>query len=388
MPSSAIDVDANATRPVSEAARTAFAEAAVLPAAQANAAIEHARGALAHALGAAPNEVVWTHGGSHADALALWAGCRVADATPATLVISVLEHRAVRGAAQHLADAGFCRLVWLPAGADGRIEVERAPAVLAGVRPALVSVLLAHNETGVLQPVDALRSVLSLPPGALHLDAVQALGRVPLSFAASGAGMLSVAGHKIGSVGGIGALLVRADTRVHRQLVAPPDGAWAGGFGYAEGARGASAALCCSFAAAVRTLERHVADEQALAPLRDTFERQLSQALRARGIDAQVIGAHEPRLPNTSLIRLVGIDAEGALMALDVAGFAASSGAACSAGAIEPSASLLAMGMARDAAKEVLRFSLRPPGSAQRTLGDDLRRLVHTLADVAGRMKR
>lgn len=386
-PPSAVDVDANATRPVGAAARQAYMDAAALTGPQAEAAIEAARVGVAAALHARPDEVVWTQGGSDADAQALWAGCQVAAAQPATLLLSVLEHRASRQAAQALAQAGRARVVWLPADGSGRIDVSAAPAVLAGQRPALVSVLLAHNETGVLQPIDALRGALQLSADALHLDAVQALGRLPLSFHDSGAGMMSVAGHKVGSVGGIGALLVRAGTPVHRRFVAPCGGAWAGGFAYAEGARGASAALCASFAAAVRDIDQHVAAEQALAPLRDEFERALQVALAARGVDVSFIGAQAPRLPNTSLVHLAGIEAEGALMALDVAGYAASSGAACSAGAIEPSTSLIAMGFGRDAAKEVLRFSLRAPAHGMVDLPAQLQQLVTTLADVAARMR-
>lgn len=331
-------LDANATEPVRPVARTAAV--AVLDAVgnpssihaagrAARRVLEDAREVLATRFGGDPANLVFTSGGTEANALAVHALGRAR-----RLLIGATEHDAVRAAAPGSAV--------LAVDATGVADLERLRHWLADGPPALVCLMLANNETGTLQPIAEAASLCRAAGALLHVDAVQAAGRMAVDIVALGADSLALSGHKLGGPAGAGALLL---TRDAADRLAP---LIAGG-GQERGRRGGTPALSAiaGFAAAAR----EAGDAAALAPLRDLIET----AAIARG--AMPLGAGAPRLPNTTCLALPGVRAETQVIAFDLAGFAVSAGAACSSGKVARSHVLDAMG-AGGLAGEAIRVSL------------------------------
>ena len=361
-----VDFDANATSPVHPEAWRAYctASAAAWTPPERELARQRARRALACALNAHPDEVFFTSGGTAANALALAvavaAGPPPGPASgPVPLVISALEHAAVRAAAEAAAKRGVLAVYPWPATPAGAVDLSAAEAVLA-CRPRLVSVLLAHNETGAVQPLVEVAARARAAGAFVHTDAVQAVGRMPVDFAALGVDMLSLSGHKFGAVGGIGALVVRRDTPLHRAMSAAdwPAPALRGAGSWAlerDGRAADNLPGLCSLTAAAGVLGAP-AGWARVGALRDGLEADLVGALGPA--HCRVVAAEGPRLPHVSCLHFLGAPAEAVLMALDVAGYAVSAGAACASGASEPSTSLQAMGLDAAAAREVVRVSL------------------------------
>ena len=333
-------LDANATEPLRPEARAAMLtalDALGNPSSihgegrAARRVLEDAREAIAARFGGAARNLVFTAGGTEADALAihgLAGGGRV--------LRGATEHPAVIAAAG--AEAGV-----IPVDSDGVIRLEALQAMLAE-GPALVSVMLANNETGTLQPVAEIARLCRAAGATLHVDAVQGAGRLPTSLAEIGADAISLSGHKLGGPPGVGALLL---TRDAADRLAP---LMLGG-GQERGRRGGTHALpnIAGFAAAA--LAATAEDASRLAPLRDAIE----QAAIACG--AVVIASAAPRLPNTTSLLLPGCRAESQIIALDLAGIAVSAGSACSSGKVARSHVLEAMGLG-PAAGEAIRVSL------------------------------
>jgi cysteine desulfurase len=333
-------LDANATEPLRSEARAAMLtalDALGNPSSihgegrAARRLLEDAREAIAARFGGAARNLVFTAGGTEADALAihgLAGGGRV--------LRGATEHPAVIAAAG--AEAGI-----IPVDSEGVIRLEALQAMLAE-GPGLVSVMLANNETGTLQPVAEISRLCRAAGATLHVDAVQGAGRLPTSFADMGADAISLSGHKLGGPPGVGALLL---TRDAADRLAP---LMLGG-GQERGRRGGTHALpnIAGFAAAA--LATTAEDAAGLAPLRDAIE----QAAIACG--AVVIAGAAPRLPNTSCLLLPGCRAESQVIALDLAGIAVSAGSACSSGKVTRSHVLEAMGLG-PAAGEAIRVSL------------------------------
>lgn len=326
------------------------------------AAVEHARDQVAALVGAKPSEVVFVSGGTEGDHLALvgaaWArrdaGRRVAHAA--------IEHHAVHGAADVLAELGWAHDV-LPCGADGR-----TPAAAIAALPAdttVVSLMLANNETGVLQPVAELAAAAHARGMVVHCDAVQAAGKVPVDVAALGADYLVVSGHKFGGPKGAAALVVRAGA---------PLEALQRGTGHERGRRGGTENVpgIVGLGLAAELAAAGLAAEGArLAGLRERFE----DGLRALDPGTVVHGAAAPRLPNTVNASFPGARSDHLLLALDARGVAVSAGAACASGAVEPSPVLAAMGVPRDLAVCALRFSF-----GRTTTADDVERALPLVA--------
>lgn len=339
-------LDANATEPLRPEARAAIAAAldvtgnpsSVHGAGRAARRImEDAREALAARFGGRAADFVFTSGGTEADALAihaLGAGRRV--------IISAIEHDAVRAAAAGAAS--------LPVDRHGVADLDRLASLLAEGMPTLVCLMLANNETGVLQPVAEAAALCRRHGARLHVDAVQAAGRMTVDFAALGADSLAISSHKLGGPTGAGALLLAPEASACAPLIAgggqergrrggtPPVAAIAG-FAAAAAAAGGAAPAAASGGAA------------ALAPLRDAAE----QAAVACG--AVICGANAARLPNTTCIALPGVRADAQVIALDLAGVAVSAGAACSSGKVAASHVLAAMGLG-PLAGQAIRVSL------------------------------
>jgi cysteine desulfurase len=339
----AIYLDHNATAPVRRAVIETMAVAASRvgnPASvhrfgrAARELVEEARGQLARLIGATPSQVIFTSGGTEANNLALAGFCGP------QVMVSAIEHESV------LAPAGDAER--LPVGGDGVIDLEALASRLEeGGEGALVSIMLANNETGVLQPVgEAVR--LARRAGAFfHCDAAQAVGKLAVDFHALGVDAMTVSAHKFGGPQGIGALIVDKRFPLHpRQL--------GGGQERRRRAGTENVAAIAGFGKACELAGAELADFAQTAALRDRFEAQI----REIAPQARIFGGAAPRLPNTSCLTMPGVGAEVQVMALDLAGFAVSAGSACSSGSVEPSHVLAAMGVEQQIAGCGIRVSL------------------------------
>jgi cysteine desulfurase len=296
--------------------------------------VERAREAVAALIGAAPEGVVFVSGGTEANNLALLGAGRPRVLVSATEHSSVLE--AVPGAER------------VPVDGAGIVDLARLDELLAAdPRPAIVSVMLANNETGIIQPVAPVAAIARAHGALFHCDAVQAAGKIPLAASRIGAGLISLSAHKLGGPLGVGALIVTGN--------AEPTALIRGG-GQERGRRAGSENLpgIAGFAAAAEAAAANIADYQLVARLRDRLEAAAIAAVP----EAVVIGAGGARLPNTTALALPGIAAETQVIALDLDGVMVSAGAACSSGKVGPSHVLAAMGVAPDIAAATIRISL------------------------------
>jgi cysteine desulfurase len=341
--------------------------------------VEESRERVAASLGARPSEVVWTSGGTEADNLAVkglfWAR-RTQDPARRRLLVSAVEHHAVLDPAFWMAEHAGAELVLLPVDSDGivRVDALRAELEAHGDQAALVSVMWANNEVGALQPLAEVVAAARRYGVPVHADAVQAVGQVPVDFAASGLDAMTVSGHKVGGPGGVGALVAR------RELALTPV---LHGGGQERGVRSGTldAPLLAAFAAAV---EESVAtrDEHAehVGALRDA----LVAGVRAAVPDAVLRGPADParRLPANAHLTFPGCEGDSLLYLLDSAGVEVSTGSACQAGVPQPSHVLLAMGVDEDDARGALRMSLGRTSTAQ-----DVERVLEVLPGAVERAR-
>jgi cysteine desulfurase len=326
---------------------------------RARALLETARSEVARLVGVAPEQVVFTSGATEANILAL-RGCG-----RSRVLVSAIEHESILTA---VADPAI-----IPVDTAGRIDLGALERLLAeATAPAIVAVMLANNETGVVQPV-AEAAALAHAAGALfHCDAVQAPGRIAVDFAALDVDMMSLSAHKLGGPKGVGALITRRDPTL--QALQP-------GGGQERGLRGGTENLpgIAGFGAAARWARECLGRAGAVAALRDDMERRVRAAVPS----VRIFGAEAPRLCNTSCIGLAGLAAETQVMALDLAGVAVSAGAACSSGKVKSSHVLEAMGADADLAGSAIRISLGPT-----TTGAEIDRFVDTWVGLAQRARR
>lgn len=333
---------------------------------QARAAIDEARARVAAAVGAHATEVVFTSGGSEANNLFIKGAA--ACLKPGLLGISAIEHPCVREPARQLRRRGWTVHEIAVDGA-GRIDRNDWLALLER-RPALLSVMLANNETGVLQDIEALASEAQRTGAWFHTDAVQALGKVGVNFRDSGVHAMTLSAHKIGGPLGAGALIV--DKRIEIEpLIA--------GGGQERGLRSGTenVAAIVGFGLACELAAARVEDEsRRLAKLRTLLETGL------RELGVVVFSDRAERLPNTSFFALDDLDGETLVGRLDRAGFACASGSACSSAHPEPSPTLIAMGVAPDVARSALRVSL-----GRDTTENDINRFVATYRQLTGELK-
>jgi cysteine desulfurase len=331
-------LDWNATAPLRPEAKAVLLAALELvgnpssvhgPGRAARRVVEQARAQVAELAGVEPAWVLFTSGGTEANNWALRPGLR-----PLTLV-GATEHASVLEAAP--------AALRVPVGSDGVIDLAALDRLLTG--PALLSLQLANNETGVIQPVAEAAALMHARGGQLHVDAVQAAGRLPLDRVSLGADLLSLSAHKIGGPKGVGALI--ADPA----LDLPP--LLRGGGQEARRRAGTeNVAAIAGFGAAAEAAQAGLAGMAELAARRDRLEAQLRQA------GGQVIADGARRLANTSCVARPGLSAQTQLMALDLAGFAVSAGAACSSGKVGPSPVLQAMGLGEAVATSAIRISI------------------------------
>jgi len=320
--------------------------------------VEESRETIAQALNCRPGEVVFTSGGTEADNLALkgvhWAR-HAADPRRTRILTTAVEHHAVLDPLVWLAETGAAEVELLPVDSTGRLEVgalaaaiERDPASVS-----LVSVMWANNEVGTLQPVEdavALAGTHGIP---VHTDAVQAVGAVPVDFAASGVDALTLTGHKVGGPYGVGALLVGREVEVT---------ALVHGGGQERDIRSGTIdpPAIAGFATAVELAVKQQAEHAArVGELRADLVRRVIQAVpdaHLHGGAPDPLGVH--RLPGNAHLGFPGCEGDSLLMLLDARGIECSTGSACSAGVPQPSHVLLAMGCDDDQARHSLRFSL------------------------------
>ncbi|MCC7264801.1 MAG: cysteine desulfurase [Candidatus Latescibacteria bacterium] len=337
----------------------------------ARAMVERARQQVARGLACPAEAVFFTSGGTEADN---WALTGVLGHRPGRLVTSAIEHHAVLHCARHLQGQGH-ELVLVPPDRTGQVD-PGAVAALLDEHTALVSVMLANNETGVLQPVAPIGQLARERGVLFHVDAVQGFGKVPVQVDELGADLVSISAHKLNGPKGVGALYVRPGT---------PLMPWTHGGGH-EGGRRAGTENTAGIAGFGQAAETALAvreqEAKRLAVLRDRLE----QGLLAAVTGIQVNGAGAPRLPNTLNVSIAGVQAEALLLGLDLEGVMVSSGSACSAGGEEPSHVLLAMGVERRLAGGSLRFSLGWGNTAEQIerVIEVLPGLVHRLRALAG----
>jgi cysteine desulfurase len=363
---SRVYLDHNATCPLAPEARDAMASALESASRRwgnpssphafghdARLALEESRREVAALLGAEPQEIVFVSGGTEADNLALqgaalaWrAGAGGVSGTPGHIITSAVEHPAVLQTARHLESSGW-RLCVLPVNRDGVVDLEDLRGALAS-RAALVSIMAANNETGVMQPIDEIAAIAREAGVPVHVDAVQAAGRIPLDVRAWPVDFLSVSSHKIGGPAGIGALYVREGAA----LVSPTRG---GGQERRRRPGTESVLLAAGFAAAARSAKERLAkDAASMRTLRDAMEQQLASRVE----EIRFNGAGARRLPNTSSMTLPAAHNEALVIKMDLLGFAISTGSACSTGASRPSRVLAEMGLTPGEAASTVRVSL------------------------------
>ncbi len=337
---------------------------------RAKAALDDARTEVARLIGAEPGEIVFTAGGTEADNIALRGLMDAAPAARPRLVVSAVEHEAVLETARALARRGR-PVTTLPVHATGLVDVAALESVL-GADVALVSVIAANNETGVIQPIEELARAAHAAGAAFHTDAVQAAGKIPVDVRALGADLLSLAAHKFGGPKGVGALWLRRGTKMAGVITG----------GRQERNRRAgteNVPAIVGAGVAARLARARMADESArLAVLRDRLEAGLLAAIPGTAVN----GAGAPRVANTANVAFDGVEAESLLIALDLEGIAVSTGSACSSGSLEPSHVLRAMGLPHRRVQSSIRFSL-----GWTTTAEDIERTLAVLPPLVGRLR-
>ncbi len=317
---------------------------------QTRAAVERAREAVAALLGCRAAEVVFTSGGTEGDNLALFGLVEPGD----NVVTSAVEHHAVLNAAKQLERRG-CEVTFVPV--DGRGLVDPGD-VRRAIRPntRLISIMMANNETGVVQPLEEIGRVAAEADVYFHADAVQAAGKVPIDVQRIGCDLMTISGHKMHAPQGTGALYVRRGTLLRPLFY---------GGNHERGRRAGTENVpgIVGFGRAAELAREGLSNGETarLAGLRDHLESTVLREFEGVGLN----GAGAPRVPTTTNIFLEWIEGEALVIALDLKGLAVSTGAACSSGAIEPSHVLTAMGLSPERARASLRFSLGKENTAE-----------------------
>jgi len=306
--------------------------------------VEEARARVADLVGAEARNVTFTSGATEANMMALTAALEIGGrkALRDHLFVSAIEHPSVRSGGRFAAG----HVDELPATSDGVVDLDALRNALKKSERPLVSIMLANNETGVIQPIAQIADVVHAASGVLHVDAVQGPGRIDCNVTALGADLISVSSHKLGGPQGAGALISRADIHIAEPLIK--------GGGQERGHRAGTenVAAIVGFGAACEAAKEIETDRMAV--LRDRLEEGITSATPS----TVVFGKTAPRLPNTTLFAVPGLRAETAIIAFDLNGVAVSSGAACSSGKVQASSVLAAMGVDPALARGAVRVSL------------------------------
>lgn len=338
---------------------------------EARRAVDRARQQTADLIGAEPDEIVFVSGGTEACNHAIRGAVAGAEGYGRHVVTSPIEHQAVLSACAFL-EGKACRVTYLPVGGDGLVDSESVEKAI-GPDTVLVSLMLANNEVGTLQPVRDIARIARARGVPVYTDAVQAAGKIPVDVRKLGVDLLSLSGHKIRGPKGIGALYIKAGTNVRPLIYG----------GHHEGSRRAGTENVPAIVGLGKACELARQElprfEQQVGSLRDRLEAEIV----ARVPDSHVNGHPERRLPSTTNIAFSGLDGESLLMNLDLLGIAVSTGSACTSGAMEPSHVLTAMGRSAEMARASIRFSL-----GMETTQDEIDRTLRALEKAVGAMRR
>ena len=340
------------------------------PGQRARAAVERARASVAALVGARDSEIVFTSGGTESDNLAIFGIVRAATGERKHLITTQIEHHAVLNTCQALERDGV-EVTYVPVSADGVVEPGDIRRALRA-ETALITVMHANNELGAVQPVEEVGKIAAEADVYFHTDAVQTAGKLPIRVDEIGADLLSISAHKLRGPKGVGALYVKKGTRLrplfygghHERDRRPGTENVPGIVGLGRAAELAMANLA--------------ADGARIGALRDRLERELV----ARVPQTRVNSAGARRTPNTTNIVFPYVEGEALVIALDLKGVACSTGAACSAGAVEPSHVLTAIGLAAEDARASLRFSL-----GHDTTEDDIEYAISVIPDAVERLR-
>jgi cysteine desulfurase len=334
---------------------------------QARGAVERAREQVADLLNCRPAEIVFTSGGTEGDNLALLGMMKPGD----HIITSSIEHHAVLNACKRLEEMG-CTVTYLPV--DGRALVD-PDDVRRALRPGtkLISIILANNETGVLQPAVEIGKIAAEADAYFHTDAVQAAGKIPLDVKQIGCDLLTIASHKIHGPQGAGALFVRKGTLLQPLF-------YGGRHERSRRAGTENLAGIVGLGKATEMAREGFTDGgvERMTTLRDRLESTIVESVELIGVNS----SDAPRVPNTTNIYFDCIEGEAMVIALDLKGLSVSTGAACSSGAIEPSHVLTAMGLSADRARASIRFSLGKQNTA-----DDVDFALSLVPEVVARLR-
>ena len=347
-------LDWNATAPLRSEARQAMISALQLcgnPSSvhaegrSARKLVEDARAIVANAVGASPRNVVFTSGGTEANALALRPGLRRGSGAPVErLLVSAIEHASVLAGGSFSATS----IETIPVSSSGVIDLSRLRALLVGQPPALVSVMLANNETGAVQPVAEAAEIVHGEGGLMHVDAIQGFGRFSFNINGLNTDLVTLSAHKVGGPKGVGALVLAEGITGLEPLLR------GGGQELNRRAGTENVAGIAGFGAAAKAaLDALETETNRLEALRERLERGLQQTP-----GAIIFSDTARRLPNTTLFTVPGLRAETAVIGFDLAGIAVSSGSACSSGKVQRSHVLQAMGFGPELAQGAVRLSL------------------------------
>ena len=335
---------------------------------RASAALTAAREQVAALVGAQPSEIIFNSCGTEATNTAILSALAI-DPDKRHIITSTVEHSATIKLCEHLATRGY-EITWLPVDKDGLLDPAKLETAVTS-ETAVVSLLWANNETGVLFPVEEIAAITARKKVPLHLDAVQAAGKVPINLSELGAQYVSLSAHKLCAPKGVGALYVNRRARYTPLLRGSQEESKRGGTQNVASivAFGKASEL------ALKSLPTH---PERIRALRDRFEQTLINTVE--GVRRN--GADEPRLPNTSNLTFTAIEAETALLLFDKEGLCCSAGSACSSGSINPSHVLTAMGVTRDEARASLRFSL-----GRTTTEADIDRALEIIPRIVGKLR-
>ena len=337
----------------------------------ARALVDRARDEVAAALGASASEIVFTSGGTESDNLALRGTFAARQGDGDGIVTTAIEHHAVLDTARDLAERHRARLIILPVDPHGRVSAAQVEGALDG-RTVLVSVMHGNNEIGTLQPIGEIGATCAAKGVTFHTDAVQTVGALPFDVATLPVDLVSVNAHKFYGPKGVGALYVRRGTRLATQQT---------GGGQERGRRTGTenVAGIVGLGVALRLAAEHRASEaERQSGLRD----RLIEGVRARVPDARLTGHPSERLPNNASFCFPGTQGEALVVSLDLAGFAVSSGSACTSGDTEPSHVILALGIEREIAQGSLRLTV-----GRDTTEDDIDALLDALPPIVARLR-
>ena len=338
---------------------------------RAKALLDDARTAVAGLIDAEPGEVVFTSGGTEADNFAIRGAAEGVESSGRRhLIASAIEHEAVLNTLKALARRGW-RTTFLPVGDTGIVSLDALRGALSD-DTALVSVMLANNEIGTIQPVAELAAAAHERGARFHTDAVQAVGKIPVSVKALGVDLLALSAHKFNGPKGVGALWIRRGSRLVPHMTG----------GKHERSRRAGTenvpAIAGFGVAAALAGGRLGQEAPRVRALRDRLERGILERVPGTLVN----GAREPRVPNTTNISFEGVEAESLLIALDLDGIAVSTGSACSSGTLEPSHVLRAMGLSAHRTQNSIRFSLGLGNTA-----DEIDRVLDRLPAIVQKLR-